>query len=110
HSGLPQVVHLGRSSGGFWLQSSASPICTTSWLNCARSWFICSSTSASVSAHVACGCSFPHCVIPSTSRSPALTCCICGLRSRLFFLPFILSPLSSSFFFYSTTSLLCAKK
>src|SRR5947209_19324213 len=44
------------------------------------------------------------------SQSCAYETRICGLRSRLFFLPFILSPLSSSFFFYSTTSLLCAKK
>src|SRR5205807_1525969 len=33
-------------------------------------------------------------VIPSTSCNPALTCCICSLRSRLFFLAFMLSSLS----------------
>src|SRR6266849_4542966 len=36
NSGLPQVAHLGRSAAGFWLHSSVSPICTTSWINCAR--------------------------------------------------------------------------
>ncbi len=53
HSGSPQVAHLGRSAPGFWLQSSVSPIWTTSWINCARSWLIRSSTAASISAHVA---------------------------------------------------------
>src|SRR5437868_10371547 len=85
HSGLPHVAHLGRSSGGFWLQSSPSPSSTKSWSTCARNWLICSSTAASISAHVACGCSLRHWVIPSTSRSPALTCCICSTR-----LPFVL--------------------
>src|SRR2546421_9863778 len=94
HSGLPHVAHLGRSSSGCWLQSSLSPICTRSWITCARNWFICSSTAASISAHVALGCSFLHWVIPSTSCSPALTCCICSLRCRLFFLAFMLSFLS----------------
>src|SRR5437868_11469559 len=85
HSGLPHVAHLGRSSGGFWLQSSPSPSSTKSWSTCARNWLICSSTAASISAHIACGCSLRHWVIPSTSRSPALTWCICSTR-----LPFVL--------------------
>src|SRR5713101_6971028 len=98
NNGLPHVAHLGRSASGFWLHSSVSPSCTSSWISWARNWLICSSTAASISAHVACGCSFLHCVIPSTSRSPALTCCICGLRSRLFFLVFMLSSLFPGFF------------
>src|SRR5438270_8373912 len=97
HSGLPHVAHLGRSSGGFWLQSSPSPSSTRSWSTWARNWLICSSTAASISAHVARGCAFLHAVMPSTSRSPALTCCICSLRCRVFFLAFILSSLSSFF-------------
>src|SRR6266852_503333 len=109
NNGLPHVAHFGRSSSGFWLHFSVSPICTTSWISCARNWFIRSSTAASISAHVAFGCSLRHWVIPNTSRNPALTCCICGLRSRLFFLAFMLSSLSWSFFLYSTTSLLRAK-
>src|SRR5260221_53351 len=84
-SGLSQVAHLGPSSSGCWLHSSVSPLCTTSWINCARSWFIRSSTAASISAHVACGCSLRHSVIPSTPRIPSLTYCICGLHSRFFF-------------------------
>src|SRR6266446_6685572 len=103
-NGLPHVAHFGRSSSGFWLHSSVSPICTSSWISCARNWLICSSTAASISAHVACGCSFLHWVIPSTSRSPALTCCICPTRlpcvllgfhalvSLLLFFPCILPP------------------
>src|SRR5436305_1389256 len=97
-SGSPQVAHLGRSPGGIFRQSSLSPICTSSWSSWARTWLICSSTTASISAHVACGCSFLHWVIPSTSRSPALTCCICSLRCRLLFLAFILCSRSSQFF------------
>src|SRR5258708_33691320 len=93
-NGLPHVAHFGRSPSGFWLPSSVSPICTTSWISWARNWLIRSSTAASISAHVALGCSLRHWVIPSTSRSPALTCCICSLRSRLFFLAFMLSSLS----------------
>src|SRR5438270_8332193 len=93
-SGSPQVAHFGRSPGGILRQSSLSPICTSSWSSWARTWFICSSTAASISAHVACGCSFLHWVIPSTSRSPALTCWICSLRCRLFFFAFMLSFLS----------------
>src|SRR5439155_24279615 len=85
YSDLLHVAHLGRPSVGFWLQSSSSPSSTTSWISCARNWLICSSTIASISAHVACGCSFLHWVIPSTSCSPALTYCIC-LRT----LPFVL--------------------
>ena len=53
HSGLPQVAHLGRSSSGTSLHSSLSPTCTTSWISCARTWLICSSIAASISAHVA---------------------------------------------------------
>src|SRR5437870_12857739 len=87
-------MHLERSSSGISLHSALSPICTTSWISCARNWFIRSSTAASISAHVAFGCSFRHCVIPSTSRSPLLTCCICSLRSRVFFFAFMLSSLS----------------
>jgi hypothetical protein len=77
-SGLPQVVHLGRS--------------------------------ASISAHVAFGCSFLHWVIPSTSRSPALTR-LASAHSA----PVCSSWLSCSrlsllvFSLYSTTSRLCAK-
>src|SRR5207245_2495829 len=63
----------------------------------ARNWLICSSTAASISAQVARGCALRHWVIPSTSRSPALTCCICSLRCRVFFLAFMLSSLSSFF-------------
>src|SRR5205085_4400658 len=85
HSGSPQVAHCGRSSAGILLQSSLSPICTRSSSSWARTWCICSSTAASISAHVALGCSFLHSVIPSRSRSPALTCWICSTR-----LPFIL--------------------
>src|SRR5713226_10238811 len=80
NNGLPHVAHLGRSASGFWLHSSVSPSCTSSWISWARNWLICSSTAASISAHVACGCSFLHWVIPRTSRSPALTCCICPTR------------------------------
>src|SRR5205807_9011602 len=93
HSGLPQVAHLGRSSSGIALHSSLSPTCTTSWISCARTWLICLSISASISAHVAFGCSLRHCVIPSTSRNPALTCSICSLRCRVFFFAFILLSL-----------------
>jgi hypothetical protein len=71
--GLPHVAHFGRSSSSRWLHSSVSPMCTTSWISCARNWFIRSSTAASISAHVACGCSLRHWVIPRTSRNPALT-------------------------------------
>jgi hypothetical protein len=104
-----QVAHLGRSPSGFWLQASVSPICTTSWSTCARNWFIRSSTAASNSAHVAFGCAFRHRMIPNTSCSPALTCCIWVLRSRLFFWAFMLSSLSPGFSLYITTFLLCTK-
>src|SRR5260221_3131392 len=94
--GLPHVAHLGRSSSGFWLPSSVPPICTTSWISCARNWLIRSSTAASISAHVACGCSLRHWVIPNTSRSPALT----GLASADFV------PVCSSWLSCSRLSLL----
>src|SRR5206468_12786014 len=89
HNGLPHVAHLGRSSSASSLQFSLSSICTTSWTSCARTCFSCSSIAASISAHVAFGCSFLHWLIPSISRSPALTCCICSLRCRVFFFAFI---------------------
>src|SRR5437588_6449625 len=108
-SGSPQVAHFGRSPDGIFRQSSLSPICTSSWISWARTWFICSSTAASISAHVACGCSFLHCVIPSTSRSPALTCCICSLRCRLFFFSFMLSSLSWFFPVFYHLPPLCKK-
>src|SRR5437588_8349353 len=97
-SDSPQVAHVGRSPEGIFRQSSLSPICTKSWSSWTRTWFICSSTAASISAHVAFGCSFRHWVIPSRSPSAALTCCICSLRCRLFFLAFMLSSLSPRFF------------
>src|SRR5258708_6377363 len=52
---------------------------TRSSSSCARNGLICSSTAASISAHVAFGCSLRHWVIPSTSLRPALTRCICSL-------------------------------
>src|SRR5258706_4631519 len=97
HNGLPHVAHVGRSSRGRSLQSSPCPILPKSSSSCARNGLICASTAASISAQVACGCSLRHWLIPSTSLSPALTCCICSLRRRLFFLAFMLSFLSSFF-------------
>src|SRR5579884_3777125 len=93
HSALPHVAHCGGSCSLCWLHDSTSPICIRSCSICARTWFICSSTAASISAHVALGCSFLHCVIPSRSPMAALTCWICSLRCRRFFFSFMLSSL-----------------
>ena len=97
HNGLSHVAHVGRSSGERSLQSSLCPMPTRSSSSCARNRWICSSTAASISAHIALGCSLRHWVIPSTSRRPALTRRICSLRALLFFLAFLLSFLSSCF-------------
>jgi len=110
-AGAIRARQLGRSSSGFWLHCSVSPICTTSWITCARSWLIRSSTAASISTHVADLLLFPPLGHPQhVSQACAHEARIWELRSRLFFLAFMLFPLSWSFFLYSTTSLLCAKK
>src|SRR6266699_1785281 len=111
HSGLPHVVYLGRSASGFWLHPSVSP-----YLHHLLDYLRPQLVHLLIHRRFDLG---PRCMrvlFPpwrhpqDVSQSCAHEARIWGLRSPLFFLAFMLSFLSWSFFPYFITSLLCAKK